>query len=223
MGKWEDSAEYGGQVREMKYRAKSNSPLGPSSTMAEQLVHVPFSSQDRDSLDTDRVVIEHKLTLLEIPYGDCFHVETVYVIEPRTDAIGSPLAAKVYIGIPFSKSTMFKSKIMSATKEGVVKSTKMVLRDSRRRWMQRRLPVHPMPLVLLEVLSKAAELLPAREGVHPRGCVSSPAERHSLQQHPGWKCGTRGDFRKPACEHVWKVGAKPPAADRPTALLESRG
>ncbi|KAJ8544489.1 hypothetical protein ON010_g11777 [Phytophthora cinnamomi] len=126
VGKWEDSAEHGGQVREMKYRAKSTSPLGPSSTMAEQLVHVPFSSQDRDSLDADRLVIEHKLTLLEIPYGDCFHVETVYVIEPRSDAIGSPLVAKVYVGIPFSKSTMFKSKIMSATKEGVVKSTKMI-------------------------------------------------------------------------------------------------
>ncbi|KAE8882842.1 hypothetical protein PF005_g14635 [Phytophthora fragariae] len=126
VGKWEDSAEYGGQVREMKYRAKSTSALGPSSTMAEQLVHVPFSSQDRDSMDADRLVIEHKLTLLDIPYGDCFHVETVYVIEPRTDAIGSPLVAKVYIGIPFSKSTMFKSKIMSATKEGVVKSTKMI-------------------------------------------------------------------------------------------------
>jgi hypothetical protein len=126
VGKWEDSAEYGGQVREMKYRAKSTSPLGPSSTMAEQVAHVPFSSQERDSLDTDRLVIEHKLSLLEIPYGDCFHVETVYVIEPRTDAVGSPLVAKVYIGIPFSKSTMFKSKIMSATKEGVVKSSKTV-------------------------------------------------------------------------------------------------
>ncbi|KAF4037195.1 Integral peroxisomal membrane peroxin [Phytophthora infestans] len=127
VGKWEESEEYGGQVREMKYRAKSTSPLGPSSTMAEQIVHVPFSPQDRNSLDADRIVIEHKLTLLEIPYGDCFHVETVYVIEPRTDAMGSALIAKVYIGIPFSKSTMFKSKIMSATKEGVVKSTKMVV------------------------------------------------------------------------------------------------
>ncbi|POM60053.1 hypothetical protein PHPALM_31132 [Phytophthora palmivora] len=126
VSKWEDSAEYGGQIREMKYRAKSPSPLGPSSTMAEQTVHVPFSSQDRDSFDSDRLVIEHKLTLLEIPYGDCFHVETVYVIEPRTDAIGSPLIAKVYVGIPFSKSTMFKSKIVSGSKEGVVKSTKMV-------------------------------------------------------------------------------------------------
>ncbi|CEG39919.1 c2 and gram domain-containing protein at1g03370-like [Plasmopara halstedii] len=126
VSKWEDSAEFGGQVREMKYRAKSNSPLGPASTMAEQLVHVPFTSHDRDSIDADRLVIEHKLTLLEIPYGDCFHVETVYVIEPRTDAIGSPLVAKVYIGIPFSKSTLFKSKITSATKEGVVKSTNMV-------------------------------------------------------------------------------------------------
>ncbi|TDH73915.1 hypothetical protein CCR75_008896 [Bremia lactucae] len=126
VSKWEDSAEYGGQVREMKYRAKSNSPLGPSSTMAEQLVHVPFSSQNRDSVDADRLVIEHKLTLLEIPYGDCFHVETVYVIEPRTDAGGSSFVAKVSVGIPFSKSTMFKSKIMSATKEGIVKSTALI-------------------------------------------------------------------------------------------------
>lgn len=126
VSKWEDSAEYGGQVREMKYRAKSNAPLGPASTMAEQLVHVPFTSQDRDRYDADRLVIEHKLTLLEIPYGDCFHVETVYVIEPRTDAMGPPLVAKVYIGIPFLKSTMFKSKIMSATKEGVVKSTSII-------------------------------------------------------------------------------------------------
>ncbi|CAI5725836.1 unnamed protein product [Peronospora destructor] len=124
--KWEDSKEYGGQVREIKYRAKSTSPFGPSSTMAEQIVHVPFSSQDRDSLDADRLVIEHKLALLDIPYGDCFHVETVYAIEPRTDAIGSPLVAKVYVGVPFIKNTMFKSKIMSATKEGVVKSTNMI-------------------------------------------------------------------------------------------------
>ncbi|RLN94164.1 hypothetical protein BBJ28_00020133, partial [Nothophytophthora sp. Chile5] len=87
---------------------------------------------DRDSLDADRLVIENKLTLLEIPYGDCFNVETVYVIEPRTEAVGSPLVAKVSIGIPFSKSTMFKSKIMSATKDGVVKSTKVVFEGLRK-------------------------------------------------------------------------------------------
>ncbi|CAI5710260.1 unnamed protein product [Hyaloperonospora brassicae] len=126
VGKWEDSAEYGGQVREMKYRAKSTSPIGPSSTMAEQVVHVPFLASDHDKMDAKRLMIEHKLTLLEIPYGDCFHVETVYMVEPRTDVAGAPLVARVHIGIPFSKNTMFKSKIMSATKEGVVKSTKII-------------------------------------------------------------------------------------------------
>ncbi|RLN61159.1 hypothetical protein BBJ29_002848 [Phytophthora kernoviae] len=126
VGKWEDSAEFGGQVREMKYRAKSTSSLGPATTMAQQLVHVSFSSQGRDSLDADRLTVEHKLWLLDIPYGDCFHVETIYVIESRTDAIVSPLVAKVFVGIPFSKGTMFKSKIQSVTKEGIVKSAKMV-------------------------------------------------------------------------------------------------
>ncbi|KAI9918129.1 hypothetical protein PsorP6_013338 [Peronosclerospora sorghi] len=126
VSKWEDSVEYGGQVREMKYRAKSTSALGPATTMAEQIVHVPFSSQDRDKLEMDRLEIEHKLKLLEIPYGDCFHVETVYAIEPSTNATKTPLVAKVYVGIPFSKNTMFKSKITSATKEGVVKSSKLI-------------------------------------------------------------------------------------------------
>lgn len=121
-GEWADSGEFGGQVREIKYRAKSNSSLGPAYTMATQTQHVPFSSK-REKADPDRLVLEQKMTLHEIPYGDCFHVETVYVVDREPDG---KLVARVSIGIPFSKSTMFKSKIFSATKEGVVKSTKLV-------------------------------------------------------------------------------------------------
>ncbi|KAI9907682.1 hypothetical protein PsorP6_016319 [Peronosclerospora sorghi] len=74
----------------MKYRGKSTSALGPATTMAEQIVHVPFSSQDRDKLEMDRLEIEHKLTLVEIPYKDtdCFHVEKGNAIEPSTNATG---------------------------------------------------------------------------------------------------------------------------------------
>lgn len=121
-GDWTDSAEFGGQVRDIKYRAKSNSSLGPAYTMATQTQHVPFNSK-REKVDPDRLVLEQKMTLHEIPYGDCFHVETVYVVDRDPDG---KLVARVSIGIPFSKSTMFKSKIFSATKEGVVKSTKLV-------------------------------------------------------------------------------------------------
>ncbi|CAH0477554.1 unnamed protein product [Peronospora belbahrii] len=167
VGKWEDSKEYGGQVRVIKYRAKSTIPLGPSSTMAEQIVHVPFSFQDRDSLETDRLAIEHKLTLLEIPYGDCFHVETVYAIEPSTDAIGSPLVAKVYIGIPFSKSTMFKSKIVSATKEGVIKSTNMVFEGLKK------------ALDAEEPSATFEELYPVSNAEHMNGAPSRPRRSSS--------------------------------------------
>lgn len=121
-GEWADSAEYGGQVRETKYRAKSNSSLGPAYTMATQSQHVSFNSK-RENVDVNHLVLEQKLTLHEIPYGDCFHVETVYVLDREPDG---KLLARVYIAIPFSKSTMFKSKIFSATKDGVVKSTKLV-------------------------------------------------------------------------------------------------
>ncbi|KAI9920127.1 hypothetical protein PsorP6_015353 [Peronosclerospora sorghi] len=100
----------------MKYLAKSTSALSPATTMAEQIVHVPFSSQDRSKLEMDRLEIEHKLTLLEIP---------------------APLVTKVYVGIPFLKNTMFKSKITSATKEIVVKSSKLIFEGSKRHWMRR--------------------------------------------------------------------------------------
>lgn len=121
-GEWTDNSDFGGQTRDIKYRAKSNSSLGPAYTMAAQSQHVLFNSK-RENADPDRFVLEQRLQLLEIPYGDCFHVETVYVIDRDPEG---KLVAHVYIGIPFSKSTMFKSKIFSATKDGVVKSTKLV-------------------------------------------------------------------------------------------------
>ncbi|TYZ57376.1 hypothetical protein PybrP1_009537 [[Pythium] brassicae (nom. inval.)] len=125
VGEWTDSAEFGGQVRTIKFRAQSNSSLGPPSTTATQTQHVSFSSK-RDGADPDLLVVETKMALHDIPYGDSFHIETLYEINREADG---KLLARAYIGIPFSKSTMFKSKIASATKEGVVKSTKLLFQE----------------------------------------------------------------------------------------------
>lgn len=119
---WVDSPEHGGQIRTIKYRAQSNSSLGPPSTLATQSQHVLFSSK-RDVADPDHFVVESKLALHDVPYGDSFTVETVFEISREVDG---KLLARAYIGVPFSKSTMFKSKIASATKDGVVKSTKLL-------------------------------------------------------------------------------------------------
>lgn len=126
VSEWVDSPEFGGQVRTIKFRAQSNSSLGPPSTTATQTQHVSFSRK-RDGADPDLLVVETKMSLHDIPYGDSFHIETVYEIS--RDATDGKLLARAYIGIPFSKSTMFKSKIASATKDGVVKATKLLFQE----------------------------------------------------------------------------------------------
>lgn len=125
IGDWVDSQEYGGQIRTIKYRAQSNSSLGPPSTTATQLQHVFFSGK-KGNADPDRFVLETKMAMHDIPYGDSFTIETVFEVTREVDG---GLLGRAYIGIPFSKSTMFKSKIASATKEGMVKSTKMLFEE----------------------------------------------------------------------------------------------
>ncbi|KAJ0390605.1 hypothetical protein P43SY_005070 [Pythium insidiosum] len=67
------------------------------------------------SEDDDRLVLESRLELYDVPFGDCFTVETSFVVERDTSS--GRLLARARIGIPFSKSTMFKGKITVALEE----------------------------------------------------------------------------------------------------------
>lgn len=124
-GEWTDSPEFGGQVRTIKYRAQSNSSLGPPSTSATQSQHVYFNNK-KENADPDHFVLETKMALHDVPYGDSFTIETVFEVTREGDG---KLIVRAYIGIPFSKSTMFKGKIASATKEGMIKSTKLLFEE----------------------------------------------------------------------------------------------
>lgn len=127
---WADSSEHGGQVRTIKYRLQTNSPLGPASTMATLVQHVPFDSKRQRNVDPERLVLQTKLTCHDVPFGDCFTTECVHMIE--RDAESGKMIARVWVAVPFSKSTMFKGKIISATKDGVTKSTKVQYDELRR-------------------------------------------------------------------------------------------
>jgi hypothetical protein len=124
MGDWTESTEYGGQVRSFTFRALTNASIGPATTMSTQNQHISFA--DISQADPEKLVIEMRVFLHDIPYGDCFTVEQVYVIE--RGASGN-LVAKAYLGIPFSKGCMFKSKIISATREGVGHSAKIMFEE----------------------------------------------------------------------------------------------
>ncbi|DAZ96982.1 TPA: hypothetical protein N0F65_012114 [Lagenidium giganteum] len=125
VGEWSESKDYGGQVRVVSSRALTNASIGPASTMTTNTQHILFTQEKGP--DPERFVHESKVFLHDIPYGDCFTVEQVTIVEK--DSASGALRAKVYLGIPFSKGCMFKSKIISATKEGVSGSMKLCFEE----------------------------------------------------------------------------------------------
>ncbi|KAJ0394371.1 hypothetical protein P43SY_006612 [Pythium insidiosum] len=97
VGEWSPSKEYGGQVRTVSCRALTNASIGPASTMSTTTQHISFA--DVGQADLDKLVVEARVFLHDIPYGDCFTVEQVIVVE----RVGSKLVGKSYLGVPFSK------------------------------------------------------------------------------------------------------------------------
>lgn len=125
VGEWSPSKEFGGQVRTMSCRSPTNASIGPSHTMTTTTDHVPFDEGGIDG--SEKLVMQSKVVMHDIPYGDCFSVEKVTVVERVPSSDGSPgqLVAKIYLGVPFSKGCMFKSKIISATREAMVSSSRL--------------------------------------------------------------------------------------------------
>lgn len=114
---WEESSEYGGKVRTLSFRSLTNANIGPATTMTTSVQHLSYPSEE--DIPEDRFELSQKFTFHDIPFGDCFTVEQV--VEVVKNESGQ-LVAKLHVAVPFSKGTMFKSKIIDATKIGVASS-----------------------------------------------------------------------------------------------------
>nr|CCA17803.1 conserved hypothetical protein [Albugo laibachii Nc14] len=145
VGDWEMSREYGGFTRVSTFRSLTNATIGPSSTLCtltELLVPTApnnafasiASSDDTGSIESSiracidpaELVIRSKMVLHDIPYGDCFAVEKVCCF---VRSIGSGCVFKVLLGIPFSKGCLFKSKIISSTRESVQAASELMVEE----------------------------------------------------------------------------------------------
>ncbi len=75
-----------------------------------------------------------RVHLHDIPYGDCFTPEHMVVLTKNKSSSSSlpdtktTLKAQVYLGIPFSKGCMFKSRIVAGTKQSVTESYQLLFR-----------------------------------------------------------------------------------------------
>lgn len=112
---WEMPHPKFGSYREKKFRSPVNAPMAPPSTRSVEL--------QKYSLAVDRLHIETTQSVLDIPYGDHFVVETYWKIEPSSSGAGVHLTLTV--GLFFHKSTMFKGKITSQTTKESAESFKL--------------------------------------------------------------------------------------------------
>ncbi|CCI42370.1 unnamed protein product [Albugo candida] len=145
VGKWEVAKQYGGFIRVSSFRSLTNATIGPSSTLCtltELLVPTAsnnafnaITSSDENScienniracIDPAELIIRSKMVLHDIPYGDCFAVEKV---NRFVRLHGNGFVFKVLLGIPFSKGCLFKSKIISSTRESVQTASELMMEE----------------------------------------------------------------------------------------------
>jgi hypothetical protein len=111
--KWHMPHPKFGSYREKKFRSPVDAPMAPPSTRSVET--------QKYSLVADRIQIESTQSVLDVPYGDHFVVETVY----SGTVVGSQLVLTISVGLFFHKSTMFKGKITTQTMKESAESFKL--------------------------------------------------------------------------------------------------
>src|SRR3989338_2278628 len=111
--KWHVPHPKFGSYREKKFRSPVDAPMAPPSTRSVET--------QKYSLVADRIQIESTQSVLDVPYGDHFVVETVY----SGTVAGSRRGLASRGGLFFHKSTMFKGKITTQTMKESAESFKL--------------------------------------------------------------------------------------------------
>jgi hypothetical protein len=103
VGAWVDDPLIG-HARDVAYRVKLSGPIGPPTSKAVE--------KQRYSLESNKLVVEISMHLVEAPYADHFHVETRWVVEENSS---SSCILTVSSAVVFSKSTWLEPTITSKT------------------------------------------------------------------------------------------------------------
>eukprot|EP00004_Rigifila_ramosa_P011096 TRINITY_DN2339_c0_g2_i6.p1 TRINITY_DN2339_c0_g2~~TRINITY_DN2339_c0_g2_i6.p1 ORF type:complete len:365 (-),score=68.45 TRINITY_DN2339_c0_g2_i6:43-1137(-) len=107
IGQWQDHATFG-KIRELEYRVFTNAPIGPRTAKVNET--------QRYSWDKDKTVlfVESICHMTEVPYCDCFCIETKFSLSPIE---GAPQRTKLLLttGVRFLKSCWIQDTIESNT------------------------------------------------------------------------------------------------------------
>ncbi|XP_055831532.1 BAG-associated GRAM protein 1-like isoform X2 [Solanum dulcamara] len=102
MGQWNSADEYDGQVREITFRTKCNSPMCPPDTAVTEYQHAVLSP-DKRTLVFETVQQAH-----DVPFGSCFEVHCRWSLETTSE---SSCSLDIKAGVHFKKWCIMQSKI----------------------------------------------------------------------------------------------------------------
>ena len=108
-----------GYARDISFRSPVNSPIGPKSTACHQTQRFCYDKSRR------RIVIETSQVQRDIPYGEYFTVETRWDVESVVESIdgdSDQCLLTVSLDIPFSRRTIWQSKIEKSTTDEMADS-----------------------------------------------------------------------------------------------------
>uniref|UniRef100_A0A3Q7HP89 C2 domain-containing protein n=1 Tax=Solanum lycopersicum TaxID=4081 RepID=A0A3Q7HP89_SOLLC len=102
IGQWNSADDYDGQVREITFRTKCNSPMCPPDTAVTEYQHVVLS------LDKKTLVFETVQQAHDVPFGSCFEVHCRWFLETTSESFCS---LDIKAGVHFKKWCIMQSKI----------------------------------------------------------------------------------------------------------------
>ncbi|XP_015077619.1 BAG-associated GRAM protein 1 isoform X1 [Solanum pennellii] len=102
MGQWNSADDYDGQVREITFRTKCNSPMCPPDTAVTEYQHAVLS------LDKKTLVFETVQQAHDVPFGSCFEVHCRWFLETTSE---SSCSLDIKAGVHFKKWCIMQSKI----------------------------------------------------------------------------------------------------------------
>ncbi|KAL6766516.1 hypothetical protein ACKKBG_A36340 [Auxenochlorella protothecoides x Auxenochlorella symbiontica] len=109
--KWKKHSK-GGVVRDLQFVTPVKMKMGPDTTLCNQ-------TQRFTAYRDDHLVFETTQTMNDIPYSDHFTVDSRWDVTSSED---DTCTVRIYIFVPFSKKTMWRSFIEKGVKEGCLTS-----------------------------------------------------------------------------------------------------
>ncbi|KAI8537303.1 hypothetical protein RHMOL_Rhmol09G0013000 [Rhododendron molle] len=122
IGQWHDAVEYGGQVREVTFRALCTSNVGPPDTAITERQHAVVSP------DKKQLVLESIHLVHDVPFGSYFEVHFRWSLETISE---STCKVDIRLGSYIKKWCVVQSRLKSGLQRAYTEDLELMLKTAR--------------------------------------------------------------------------------------------